>query len=125
MVANSLEIKINENPLTKEILLSFLKNKVANISNNNPRNSAQLTKNGDTYRIDIGFPDNRIEQELSLIHEAIHAIYDALGWVFNPDQKEIENLIEREAERFYRENEDFVSQIYSKLVDKKIKSMDL
>ena len=108
----SLESKIKEEPITRENFLSFLRNEVESVTNDLPEKGALLVKHMDKYRIYIGFLYDRSEQEISLVHEIYHALYDSLDW-----KKEIENKIETEAKRFYDENKDFVRNIYSKLAD--------
>ena len=114
----TLEAKMKEKPLNRENFLQFLKEKVIRVNNTRPIRIAMIFKRlekEDRYEISIGSLYPREEQEISLVHEVIHGHYGALGLVDNPEKPEIENLIEHESKLFYKENIDFVRNIYSKL----------
>ncbi len=125
MDQNTLEAKMKEKPLTREKLLSFLRNEVEYVAADLPEKGAHLIKHGGKYRISIGFLYSRSEQEISLIHEISHVVYEAMDWIHNPHKQEMENLIELESRRFYEENTEFVRDLYAKLTDNEISPGDL
>mgnify|MGYP001571066412 CR=1 FL=1 len=75
---------------------------------------------GYTIQIGLGYPPE--EREIALIHEIIHAAYDVKTYWYPVEKEreipELERIIEDEAQRFCRENPNFVKTVYQNLVQK-------
>jgi len=100
---------IKEKPLTKERIKYVLQNKIEKIVFDDADTS--LIRPGvvnHKYIIHIGLREPLEERKISLIHEICHAFYEA-------GALEAEEMIEKEAQRFYKENKDFVEELYLRL----------
>ena len=115
---------IKEKPLTKERINYVLQNKIENIEFSDIFEISQIMPyNNNKYIIFISLQQPLEEREISLIHEICHAYYKVGGitastpW-FGPERRKaekIEKRIDEEAQRFYKENKDFVKELYLRL----------
>jgi len=105
-----LEILIHEKPLNKEAVQSVLDSKIIRVTFSDLTcHCALLFPFGDDrYSIVIKLRQSPEEQKISLIHEIIHVYYRANG-------EEIEEIVEREAQLFCKQNEEFVEELYTQL----------
>ncbi len=128
MVSSSyLERMIQKEPLTKDGFVDYL-GKVDELRiiekpllyNTGLISSIEFPKW--ILKVSIEKYQSQEEKEITLVHELAHAFYLAikLDDIFHDkdentkNKKEVEDLIETESQRFYKENKEFVKELYQK-----------
>ena len=121
-----LESLIKKNPLTEDRVNFILQNKIERIRFSKIATGFFITPDNGKYRILIPLQVSLEERESGLVHEISHAYYEAGGprvsWL-NPEWEKvekIEELIDKEAQRFYKKDKEFVKQLYSRLSSQSI-----
>jgi hypothetical protein len=114
---------IKEEPLTPQRIDHLLKYHSFDVIFSDKTKPAILLDNrgGFDYIIFIYSPDNMEKQKKDLVHRVVHAWYKVS--IFNvKDGKcpsgEIERMIIKESERFYKQNQKYVDSLYRKLKSK-------
>jgi len=123
--SQELEELVKGRPLTKESVNYVLQNKIKEISvvDYVNKNAYAIPSCDGRYSIIIASNLSQEERSQSLIHEICHVNYRALGIYmgtphFGPKREEarrIEEILEKEAQRWYRENKDFINLIINDL----------
>ena len=125
--SQELEKLIYEKPLTQESINYVLHNKINKIVLLNESSTAFISPIGtgdEDFNIFIPAKFSLEERSQCLIHEICHAHYEAggIGLVGGfrslserNDRKRMEDLIENESQRFYKENKEFIISIAEKI----------
>lgn len=118
-----LEEKIKQYPLTISTFEHILSICPIKFSSHKKSYTNYSQEESSKTEIEIGLMQPLEEQQIGLIHEIVHCAYGAGSWSIldlTQEQKKIsdsiEALIENEAQRFYKENKDFVNATYEKLL---------
>ncbi|MBU1204671.1 MAG: ImmA/IrrE family metallo-endopeptidase [Nanoarchaeota archaeon] len=108
---DDLEKTIKKNPLSRENIELILKTKVKEVIFWPMIASAALYFSPilGGYIIKINSRQTKKEQKIDLIHEIAHIAYNLVDL---ETPRHWEELLERESERFYKENKDSINQIY-------------
>ena len=114
--AGDLERVMQEDPFDPEMLQDFLKTQVCavhfcSIATCNGY-ILPLPSDENTFEvyIDNCWHNHTLDEEgITLVHEILHGFYHATG------KKDLEDCIERTAQRFYKENKEFVNDLVEQL----------
>jgi len=109
--SNTLEQRINRDPLTADKIEGFIENKLGSYSFT-PHNNASISTIGNgKYHIDVGTDDSRYKQAIKFLHEVAHGYYQAMCWHGdsvreNPngsftDVGKMEDMLTKAAKKFY------------------------
>lgn len=117
---DSLALTIAQNPLTQERVKNFLENSISGVifvKSTNPRFFGEIQPVGAKFVISITIHPPRYARELTFVHEIVHGIFRAGDWNNSNPQSSaevMEDLIEKEAKRFYDSNLIFIKKMYAK-----------
>ena len=106
---SSLEERIKMYPLTRNKVELILEKKIKQIQFRPLFQSGLLIRN--VVVINSSLPEE--EQKITLIHEISHIYYRIMG--IENRTWEGEELLEKEAKRFYDSNTEFVEEIYKRI----------
>jgi hypothetical protein len=112
--------KVEQKPLTPKRIIRTLNNKIAEISFDSKPLYEFITQKGkNQYAIFISSSKSQESQKDDLIHRIAHVAYEIsiFGGLkdvskHSTELKIIEDTIDKEAERFYQSNPDFVERLY-------------
>ena len=116
----TLKKRIAENPLTEEEFLREIKENIGAINfSNKIWLSGKLvnSKIKNKHDIIIKYSQSEKNRKKSLVHEVSHSYYNVLNGLIN-ESRSVENLIERETDKFYKNNKAIVDLYYNSLLVK-------
>ena len=102
---------INRRPLTQEDFNYFLHERVRNLNFENQQATYMFPVSSQPILFDILVGIPREERAISLTHEIVHGFYCYQGDPFGPRPSPREQVVEREARRFYHENRSFLKKV--------------
>ncbi|MBI4140887.1 hypothetical protein HY485_03565, partial [Candidatus Woesearchaeota archaeon] len=97
------------NLLKKVIFLKCVENAFIHMDNSDNRKG---------YIVKIGLGYSQEERKIALVHEIVHAAYAVFPPLMPADfcddgcHKELESIVESEAQRFCQDNKEFVDKVY-------------